>query len=291
MVTDISLTPTGSQFQIELRNGLKIPARSWGAPNDCKAVAILVHGLGAHSGWCEAFARQLKVRRIFAVSFDQAGFGKRREEAVFSYHRWIDDIVAVFDYIKEIYPNKPVYLIGNSMGGLLSLVAVQYIHPDGLVLLSPGLDGHPKTFNLGYRLFNVIKAYFQPEALVRLPYDATLITRDIAVQTWLKNDPDGHFDIKAKYLLELLKLSNAVKKRKETLRVPLLVLTSGQDQVVNNVINEAFFNNLSAPTKRHKQFTEAWHDLMFDPLVDEVSEEIVYWMSEHTVEKLITGSN
>jgi alpha-beta hydrolase superfamily lysophospholipase len=289
MITEISLTPTGSQYDIPGPNGTVIPGRSWGSATDCKAVALLVHGLGAHSGWFEAFARQLKVRRIYAISYDQSGFGKRHRDPFASFTHWLDDLVRVFDYLKEQFPNKPVYLIGNSMGGLLALAATQYIQPDGLVLLSPGFDGAPQTFTWQYRLVTIIKAMLRPEMEVALPYDQNLVTRDETARQWISRDPEGRFRLPGKYLLELLKLSNAIKDRGHTVSCPVLLMTAGQDRIINQQVNLSFFERLSAPGKKHKHFPDAWHDLMFDPVVDEVSDEVVSWIGANASERLISG--
>jgi acylglycerol lipase len=289
VIKEINLTPTSSSFEISRTDGSTIPARSWGAATDCKAVALLIHGLGAHSGWFEAFGRQLKVRRVYAVSYDHIGFGRQRGRAFSAYTDWLDDLVRVFDYLKETNPNKPIYLVGNSMGALLSLVSTEHIEPDGLVLLSPGFDGCPQTFTPLYRAITVLKALIRPEMEVALPYDAYLCTRDEPTRTWITNDPEGRFRVPGKMLLALLKLSNAVKHKARTVKMPVLMMTAGFDRIVNNPVNVAFFEKLSAPAKRAKHFDEAWHDLMFDPQVDEVADEVVHWMSEHTLEKLISG--
>lgn len=175
------------------------------------------------------------------------------------------------------------------MGALLSLVSAEHISPDGLVLLSPGFDGCPETFTWFYRISAVVKAYLRPEAEIALPYGADLVTRDVPTRAWITADPEGRFRVPGKMLIALLKLSNATKHKTRTVKMPVLMMTSGVDRIVNNPINNAFFNKLVAPSKKAKHFEEAWHDLMFDPQIDEVADEVVHWMSEHTLEKLISG--
>lgn len=289
MIKEINLTSTSSSFEIPRADGSTIPARSWGSAADCKAVVLLIHGLGAHSGWFEAFARQLKVRRVYAISYDHIGFGKQRGRKFSGYTDWLDDLVRVFDYLRAANPSKPIYLVGNSMGALLSLVSVEYISPDGLVLLSPGFDGCPQTFTWLYRLVTIVKAVLRPDMEVALPYGADLCTRDEPTRVWINNDAEGRFMVPGKMLLALLKLSNATKHKTRTVKMPVLMMTAEHDRIVNNPINHAFFNKLVAPSKRTKHFDEAWHDLMFDPVIDEVADEVVHWMSEHTLEKLISG--
>src|SRR3990167_7701064 len=84
MSSEINLTPTGTLFEIGPANE-PITGRTWGTCSECRALGLLVHGLGAHSGWFEAMGRRLKVRRIYAMAYDQIGFGKRQDQPFFSY--------------------------------------------------------------------------------------------------------------------------------------------------------------------------------------------------------------
>jgi alpha-beta hydrolase superfamily lysophospholipase len=280
LISQINLEPTSTEFQMQCLTGPALPARSWGNATNASAVALLVHGLGAHSGWFEAFAHELEIRGICSVSYDHAGFGKQKDVPFISYKQWLDDLVRVFDYLRASIPaGKPIFLVGNSMGGLLSLVAAEFIEPDGLVLLSPGFDGSPETFTTMYRLRTIVKALLWPDLELPLPYDARLVTRDKPTQAWINADPEGRFSVPGKHLLQLLHLSNATKHKAGRVKMPVLMLTAGQDKIVNNVVNRAFYAKLVAPSKKARHFDEAWHDLMFDPLVDEVAEEVVGWMS------------
>ncbi|MCA0143738.1 alpha/beta fold hydrolase [Blastococcus sp. LR1] len=102
-------------------------------------VLVLVHGLGgSHLNW-DLFAPLMrKHARIFAV--DLPGFGRSepggRNASVAAnvavLHRFLDEVVG-----------EPVVLIGNSMGGMISILETGE-HPEkvrGLVLLDPAVPG------------------------------------------------------------------------------------------------------------------------------------------------------
>ena len=291
MITDIDLTSTSSPIQFSRPGSRPIMGRSWGSEPDCKAVALLVHGLGAHSGWFEAFGRQLQERDIFAVSYDHIGFGNRRDEHFSSYQDWLDDLILVFMHIALHAKDKPLYLIGNSMGALLSMVCAQYVSPDGLVLLSPGFDGCGDTFTPWYRIKTVIKALLFPEMEVSLPYGIELCTRSSTVATWINQDPEGRFMVPGKMLFQLLQLSNATKNKAMSVTMPVLMITAGLDKIVDNAVNKTLFEKLVAPTKATAQFSESFHDLMFDCRVDEVADQVMTWITQNSVERLTTGTN
>lgn len=306
MPSEINLTPTGSLFEIAAEqnsgNGkvsssppkedippLPIAARSWGTASECRAACLLVHGLGAHSGWFEALARRLKVKRLYVVAYDQVGFGRRRNQQFFSGKQWLEDVERAYSHLRKQVGDKPIYILGNSMGALIALKVAQTLKPDGIVLFSPGFDGHPQTFNLAYRLRAIWTALVSPETEVALPYTVDMVTREIGVRKWLEADADRRFNLPARMLLELLKLSREVQTRVRSAPCPVLMFTAGVEKIVNNKINQEVFERLSCPAKEKVAFAEAWHDLMFDPVVDQVAEKVCDWIVETAPEKLIAG--
>jgi alpha-beta hydrolase superfamily lysophospholipase len=293
---DINLTPTGTLFEIDaLKNsagdakgaGLgktsKITGRTWGSASECHAAVLLVHGLGAHSGWFEALARRLKIRQLFVASYDLVGFGKRIQEEYLSLNQWLDDLVCVFAHLKSLVPDKPVYLLGNSMGAIVALKGCPIVRPSGLVLLSPGFEGHPETFKLDYRLKAIVKAVLSPNQEIALPYDLSLVTSQKPVRDWLDNDPEKRFCVPGRMLLDLLGISQSLRWSRATITCPALMLTAGQDRLVDNGVNRRIFHRLSSPKKTTRLFESSMHDLTLEPVIDEVADGIAQWISESQV--------
>jgi pimeloyl-ACP methyl ester carboxylesterase len=99
---------------------------------------VLVHGLGgSHGNWVSVAPRLARRARVFAI--DLIGFGitpPAGRKATVEANR---DVLA--DFCRAVSPDAPVTLVGNSMGGLISLMAAD-AHPevvDGLVLIDPAL--------------------------------------------------------------------------------------------------------------------------------------------------------
>ena len=265
MLTEIKLTPTSSALLLDHRRD-SIVGCSWGHVSEAKAVVLLVHGLGAHSLWFEALARQLEICGLYSVAYDQVGFGKRRQDQFITYKQWVDDLICVFKHVKATVGNKPVYILGNSLGGVVALSACKHITPDGLVLLSPALAGYPKVFSLMYKL-----------------------TRDSATRAWLNADQDCQFVISGRMLLEVRKLVNSIASQCPVLKMPLFVLTAGADTIVDNEVIERFLARVIVPAKRFRKFSNAFHDLTLDYTVDEVAQEVVSWILANAVNNQVTS--
>lgn len=279
MPTEINLTPTASPF--EIATGAKtITGRTWGTPSGSRAAALLVHGIGAHSGWFEALARRLKVKHIYALAYDQIGFGKRRDQKFTSCEQWLDDVATVYAYLKEQVGDKPIYLMGNSMGGVVAHCAAPVIEPTGLVLFSPGYAGYPGTFTLPFRVKALLRANFFPDSEIDLPYTTDIVIRDESARSWIENDPERRFRIPARMLSELLQLTKQVPQKADLIKSPTLVITAGTDKIVDNRTIASVFERLAASKKKRRHFVESYHDLMCDPAIDDVTAEVVDWISQ-----------
>lgn len=273
------LVPTAVPFELN-RNGVTITGRSWGTIAESNCAIVLIHGLGAHSGWFEAIARRLKVRGVYTVAYDQLGFGKRSNQKFCGIQQWLEDVHTVYNYVKEQMGNKPVFLAGNSMGAVIALAGVPGIKPAGLVLFSPGFEGHKQAFTMAFRVKAIVQALLRPDTEIQVPYSIETVSRDQQVRDWINVDGEKRFNVPGRMLLELLKLTRRLPKGYKQIHVPLLMMTSGQDKVVDTNIAQLAFEAFGPSRKTYRHYDEAWHDLMFDPLLDRVVDDLVRWMTE-----------
>lgn len=283
MNKEINLTSTAKNLSFQAATGSSktwtIHARSWGRLEDSKAVALLVHGLGAHSGWFEAFASRLSNQGIFAMSYDQVGFGARRDEKFDSKEQWLSDLAASYGYLKQQAAGKPIYLIGNSMGAVVAYSRAAELKPDALILFSPGFDGHPVTFSPLYKVKALLTGLFSPDSELTLPYTVDDITPTQYVRDFLNNDPQRRFTINARMGIELLKLTQSIKGRSKTIPCPVFMATAGIEKIVDNNASQKIFDGIQAPSKTHIKLKDSWHDLMFDPDIDQLVATVYDWLT------------
>ncbi|MBX9770167.1 MAG: lysophospholipase, partial [Candidatus Obscuribacterales bacterium] len=142
---------------------------------------------------------------------------------------------------------------------------------------------------LGFRLKAMATALLSPNSLVDLPYGSHLVARDEAARAFMDADPDGRFKLPAKMLLELLKLTIYTNKNAKTSPSPVLMLTAGHDRIVNNEVSSKIFEQLVSPSKKRRHFKEAWHDLLFDPVIDEVADEVTNFVSANLAESALSN--
>jgi alpha-beta hydrolase superfamily lysophospholipase len=113
-------------------------------PHVSKALVLIVHGINDHKGRYVLLQEDLAEAGYSSVAFDQRGFGlsggKRADVA--RYQDYHDDLSAILGLIRVECPNENIFLLGHSLGGLIS--ATYCIdHPGavaGLVLSSPAFE-------------------------------------------------------------------------------------------------------------------------------------------------------
>jgi len=114
--------------------------RKWGLHSP-KAVFLLVHGLGGYSGRWQFLADFFLQHDISSYAIELRGFGptKGPRGHVASFDQYFEDISCLKNIISKENPDKKIFIIGESLGGLISFLAVAKAKKlfNGLILLSP----------------------------------------------------------------------------------------------------------------------------------------------------------
>ena len=96
---------------------------------DCRAVAVIVHGLCEHQGRYDYFSGLFHKAGIGTYRFDHRGHGRSEGERTYytDFNELLDDTNVVVDLAIAENPGVPVFLIGHSMGGFtVALYGAKY---------------------------------------------------------------------------------------------------------------------------------------------------------------------
>lgn len=104
-------------------NQLSLYYQSWNQQQKVKAVVVIVHGLGGHSGNHLNTIKHL-VDRAFAVyAFDQRGHGRSPGQRGYinSWSELRADLAAFLKLVKKETKDSPCFLLGHSLGAAVVL--------------------------------------------------------------------------------------------------------------------------------------------------------------------------
>ena len=135
--------PNYSTHPIQSSGTHPIPVYLWEPAGEAAAVIQVFHGLGEHSARYQRFAEAAADLGYAVCVHDHRGHGPEAEKQGFfaAEHGWIsliDDGHRVTEFLRARFPDKPVVLLGHSMG---SYIAQAYARRFGADLSALILSG------------------------------------------------------------------------------------------------------------------------------------------------------
>ncbi len=125
-------------------DGYRHPLRHWAAESP-QAVLIALHGFNDYHHFIADMAAYLRQRGISVLAYDQRGFGDTAGRGLWhGGERLAQDAAQFIRLVAERFPDLPIYLLGESMGGAVSILAHTRFGPlplAGTVLAAPAVWG------------------------------------------------------------------------------------------------------------------------------------------------------
>jgi alpha-beta hydrolase superfamily lysophospholipase len=251
------------------------------APADPKAAFLLVHGLGAHSARWEFLAGHFASHGFACYGIELRGFGgtpERPRGHVASFKVWGRDILVLRDMIGRDFPGKKIFLMGESMGGLIAYDLAGR-HPGlfaGLVVVSPAFKNGMK-FPLSAYAKLALLLPFTPRLLIDLPFTSEMATRDAEYAAIMNADPNELRKASLKLLAGFLPVQARAPRLAGNYATPALFLLPGIDHLVDERANRKMFEKLTAADKTLIEYPGMFHALTIDLGREKVFEDILGW--------------
>ena len=128
--------------RIVAADGAVLPLRRWMPDRPPRAVILALHGFNDYSRAFERPGEYWTKMRIATYAYDQRGFGEAPRRGIWAGHETMAaDAAAALDLVRARHPGVPAYVLGESMGGAIAMIAAPTLQADGLVLVAPALRG------------------------------------------------------------------------------------------------------------------------------------------------------
>jgi alpha-beta hydrolase superfamily lysophospholipase len=265
-------------------DGAMLPVRSW-LPKDRPVTAVIVgvHGFNDYS-YSFAFPGSYLTRYgIACYAYDQRGFGGAPGRGLWSgVDAYTDDLSSFVKVIRKLHPDVPLYIMGESMGGAVTIVTLTGSNPppiDGVILVAPAVWGR-ETMPWYQRGLLAVTSHTVP--WLELTGNGLGITPsdNLEMRRALHNDPQVIKGTRVDAMYGLTNLMDEALARAGKLRLPTLVQYGKNDQIIPR---EPMFRMLEkmSSTTRTAYYEQGYHMLLRDlhrekPLID-----IATWISDH----------
>ncbi len=127
-------------------DGATLPLHAW-PPEGAQPSAVIlgVHGFNDYGRFLDAPATWLAARGIATYAYDQRGFGRAANRGLWPGTETLArDLKAAVRALRRRHPGVPLYVLGESMGGAVVMVAMAEPDPpdvDGVILVAPAVWG------------------------------------------------------------------------------------------------------------------------------------------------------
>jgi len=307
---------TTSEYKIKSIDGQEIQVYEWlpDNPDKLKGIVQIAHGMAEHGARYADLAGFLVMHHYAVFAMDHRGHGKtagKLENVGFiakkdGWKKLVVDFRNLSLYIKEKYPDKPLYLFGHSMGsfvvrnmiiepglkihgsilsgtggdpGLLGQIGVSLTHT--LLWFFPANSASPFMDKLSFGAFN--KA-FKPN---RTKFD--WLSRDNDQVDKYVSDPFCGTIFSLKFFNDLLKgllyISKQASINKVSEDLPILLFSGDKDPVGNNGggVVEVYNKYKKAGIKNltMKLFPEGRHEMLNEINRHEVYQFVLDWLEKN----------
>lgn len=256
--------------------------QAWLPDVGARAVVVIVHGLGEHGGRYDHVARRFATDGFACYAADHVGHGRSdgRRANIDRMDRIVDDLAEFAGFATSHTPGVPLFLLGHSMGGLVTL---QYATGDATELAGLVLSGAATKIEAGSPLLRsaarLLSAVTPNLGVITLPPEH--ISRDPAVVAAYRADPLVHHGkVPARTGAEMLTTSQALPDRLERLRIPMLILHGTEDRLTTPEGSRMVHQRVTMEDRTLRLYDSLHHEIFNEPEQDRVLDDVVAWMAE-----------
>lgn len=251
---------------------------------NAKAIVVINHGFAEHVGRYDWVVQELNLAGYSCVRYDLRGHGETDSKRghIDSYEQFISDCEYVVDLAQALDPSKDVFILGHSMGGLVSVMAALSF-PDkikGQVLSGPGLRDLPAVRGIRKPMLSFISKV-APNLMLPNPV-TNQICSDIEVVNGYKADPLVLKKASARFLCEFtVEASKFVDQNIHQYDLPVLIVHGEKDSIVPVEIGQFFFDSIASVDKEFIVYEGLYHEILNEKSRGLVMSDIIAWLDSH----------
>lgn len=271
---------------LRISDSVRIFYQYWLPQDNVEKIILMCHGFQCHSDLYYVLADYFFDKNILICAMDQRGHGRTSgiRGHLDSFDLVYQDMRLLIHLMKRKFPNVPLYLMGESMGGLTILnFAAQFPQEvEGILALVPGI--RQRLFSsLRYLLFIASFLKYVPlKIFIKLPSDYNNPTYFSAF-----NDYDSHDILHANpvslgMLFNLLNLFHTTLPNiKNKILKPILICQGTGDKLLDPYGAYELYQHISFPDKTLQFYRNANHSLLMDQNAQKIYSDIYLWLKAH----------
>jgi len=265
-----------------MADGARLPYRQWLPDGKPSAVVLALHGMNDSRDAWEIPAPDFARAGIAVFSPDQRGFGDAPDRGHFTdADLMAQDAATMARELRRRYPDARLILMGESMGAAVLMRMVAMPDPpkvDGYVLVAPAVWGRAEM-NVFMRAGLWLMAGAFPGMTATGSIAHVTASDNHAALARLSNDPLTIHNTRFDSVRGLVDLMDAALASAPDMRVPVLFLYGGKDELIPPRATAATWRALP-PGARTAFYPSGYHLLMRDRDRAVVIDDVLSWIAD-----------
>jgi alpha-beta hydrolase superfamily lysophospholipase len=264
--------------------GLRLYEQYWlpETPAEAKGVVVIVHGLAEHSGRYAHVGQFLAQHGYIAPALDHRGHGQSgggHTTYVDRYTDWLADLDLFLARVRAEFSGKPLFLLGHSLGGLISTAYVLTYKPElrGVLLSGAALKIGADVSPLMVKLAGFLGTVAPNMPTIKLSNSS--VSRDPAVMQRYDDDPLNYRGgIPARTGAELNRAVQFVQAHFTEFNLPVRIMYGTEDILADPKGSQMLYEQAASTDKTLRPYQGLYHEIMNEPEKEMVLGEIAEWL-------------
>lgn len=262
-------------------DGLQMYSKGWAPQGKPKAVICLVHGVGEHIGRYAHVAEAMNRQGYAFLGFDLRGHGKSAGPRGHtpSFEAFMKDIDCFLEEAAQRYPEKPRFLYGHSLGGILVLSYALRRKPKlaGVISTAAGLRTALEEQKVKVLMARVLGA-LMPNMAIASGLDTSTLSRDPAVEQAYVTDPLVHDKMTLGFGKTMLSAIPWAFEHASEFPLPLLIMHGAKDMLGYPRGSQEFASLAPKEKCTLKMWEGFYHEIHNEPEKEQVFKVMADWM-------------
>lgn len=259
--------------------------QGWLPEGEVGAVLLVVHGLAEHSGRYMNLVNRFVPLGYAVYGIDHVGHGRSEGRRLYvkRFADYTEPLKTYVDMVRCWQPDKPVFLVGHSMGGLIGALHLFDHQKDlaGAVLSGPAVKA-PGNIPAAIVFIGRVLSVFAPRMGLVPPVDEEGVCRDPAVVKAYLADPLVHRGkLTARLGAELIGAMERARAEANRITLPILILQGGADCLVDPSGARTLYEKITSSDKKLIVYEGFFHEVFNEPQHDRVLTDVELWLEEH----------
>ncbi len=281
LIVGLSMLACSTTSSDPLGESSSVPRREWLPDGARRAVILAVHGFNDYSNAFADFGTYAASHGVAVYAYDQNGFGANPDAG-----RWpgiatlVGDLRRERTRIAKLYPDQPVYLLGESMGAAVLIAAVAEGVPldaAGMIMTAPAVWGGDQL-NPFYRAVLWLADHVAPGLKLTGESLGVLASDNLDMLRALGADPLFIKATRVDAIAGLVRLMDLAYAAAPGVPGPLLILGGARDEIVPPTAHTAMVGRLTADPCTEVVYQNGWHLLLRDLERKVVWDDILAWI-------------